>query len=83
MFPHSDIKRLLEFYDPRFAREPRFYYYLFSQKMRHAAVRDTVKLRGGEHLAQIQRLLEDPDFDNTIEWACKQCLFTFPNYESL
>ena len=71
LFPHWDIKRLLEFYDPRFAREPRFYYYLFSQKMRHGACRAIAKLRGGEHLTKIQQLLDDPDFDKTLKWACE------------
>ena len=63
--------RLLRFYDPRFARDPRFFYYLFSQKMRHAAVREMSKLRGGEHLAKIRELIEDPGFDEELKWACR------------
>ena len=39
--------------------------------MRHGACRAIGKLRGGEHLEKIQRLLDDPDFDRTLKWACE------------
>ena len=39
--------------------------------MRHGMCHAVAKLRGGKHLADIQRLLDDPEFDHELAWACK------------
>ena len=46
----SLLRRMMRFYDPRFAQNTSFLFLVFSQAMRHEATQQVARLKDGAHI---------------------------------
>ena len=68
--PEVVSRRLMRFNDPRFARDENFRNYLFSQHLRHGMCRRLAKLRSGDKLDGLRKMLKEPNFDSNLKYHC-------------
>ena len=69
--PEVVTRRLMRFYDPRFARSGDFRNFMFSQQQRHGVCRRVAKLRKKDKLAGLEDLLADAQFMKDLKWASR------------
>lgn len=74
LIPHGTVspnvtRRLMRFFDPRFARSRDFRNFLFSQRRRHNMCRRTSKFRKAQKLGDLLNILDNPTIFDTFKKA--------------
>ena len=62
-------ERWLKFYDPRMAESSELLFFLFSQRMRHAAAQQVSLAFKGKRATALMKLIQTPGFDKRLERA--------------
>ena len=65
----SLLRRMMRFYDPRFAQNTSFLYLVFSQAMRHDATQQVARLKDGAHMQRFKAIINEPSFDEQMDYA--------------